>query len=507
MEPSEEIAPTKLRQSSSINSLDTMRPYDPGRSAPTLHYEKLLTRSSLVSVLLTVLFELVAYLANDRYSANNDHTEDNITDVLRLLAIVISVCQVAVLVQHHNLRGRRRVRNTQERRRLRWKWLLAETLLHCLVLPPRVNAEWKLYQLGTYANLALSDVLFAVGLLRIYHIVRAIYRLSSYSRYRAGFYIALEGVVNRTAFIWRSLLKRYTALAFLLTWTLLNLGGGFALRSFDYSVPGNKVDSLWSAFWSVVVSETTIGYGDVIPLTHISRLTLLATITSGMAIYSYVMMVVHRTVELNPQQHRLYGEIHYVESRKRLRNAAAILVQRWWKYYRNKQAKLHTLDYLINFNFHLRTFRLRRRTILSFLTPLLSQIVRRFETDVKHKFTEEISSLQDIRSMESLVSVTQSRILSTNEFSIRMKLRSIAHSSKEYKAVLPERRFSTNSSKEAFQHRSSISSIGSKSRKAKLRRARDLALKKLHKSKFQYLTPGTPLTPCSALASPLYSAA
>jgi len=502
MEPSGEITRTKLRLSSSIHSLDTMRPYDPGLSLRTLHYEKLLTRSSVLSLVLVVLFEVVAFWANDRYSASNDHTEDTITDVLRLLAIVISVSEIAVLMRYHILRGQRRVRHTQERKRLRWKLLLAEVLLHCLVLPPRVNEEWKMYQLGTYANLALCDVLFAVGLLRMYHLIRAIYWVYGYSGHRARFYIELEGVVGRTAFIWRSLVKRYTVLAFLLTWGVLNLEGGLALRSFDYSVPRNKVDSLWSAFWSAVVSETTIGYGDVIPLTHISRLTLLATVTSGMAIYSYVIMVVHRTVELNPSQHRLYGEIHYVESRKKLRNSAAILVQRWWKYYRNKWTKLPTLDYLFRFNFHLRTFRLKRRTILSFLTPLLSQSVVRFESDVKRRIAEETSHLQDIRSMESLVSLTQSRVLCTTEFSIRMKLRSIAHSSKEYKIVLPDRRFSTNSSREALQHRASISSIGSTSRKAKLHRARDLALKKLHKMKFQYLTPGTP----SVLASPSSSA-
>lgn len=86
-----------------------------------------------------------------------------------------------------------------------------------------------------------------------------------------------------------------------------------------------------------------------------------------------------------------------------------------------------------------------------------------------------------------------------------MKLRSIAHSSKGCKSVLTERRVSrTSSAGDMFNARSSISSIGSMSRNAKLHRARDIALKKLHKVRSNYLspvTPVTPITPDSAQAS------
>jgi hypothetical protein len=176
-----------------------------------------------------------------------------------------------------------------------------------------------------------------------------------------------------------------------------------SLRVLDYSVPHNKVDSLWSAFWSVVVSETTIGYGDVTPLTHVSRLAVITAILGGMVIYSHAIMVVHAVVELNARQHRLYGEIHYTESQKKLRIPAAILIQRWWKYYKNKNMRLPTMQCILKFNFHLRTFRLERRELLSFLTPLLSQAVVKFESDVKNRLMEEISHLHDIHSIEKLV--------------------------------------------------------------------------------------------------------
>lgn len=83
-----------------------------------------------------------------------------------------------------------------------------------------------------------------------------------------------------------------------------------------------------------------------------------------------------------------------------------------------------------------------------------------------------------------------------------MKLRSISHSSKGLRTVLSERRASrTSSGGELFNMRASISSIGSMSRNAKLHRARDIALKKLHKIRANHLSPMTPITPDSAHAS------
>jgi len=504
---SEDTVHVKRRHNSSLPSVETIRPCDPAVTAHSKLYEPTVIRSTEVAVVLTVLFTAVAYQGNERYTAANGDSEDSYTDISRLLTILISLCQIIGVLHYHRSRLKIKPPLTrptfpEQAEKLDRKSVLAEVLLHCVVLPPRVNASWKLFQLGTHATLELSDVVFALGLARIYHVHRAIYWISSYSSRRAMFYCCLEGVEDCQGFIWRSFLKKYILLTFILAWATLNVTGGLALRTFDHSVPGNKVDTLWSAFWSVVVSETTIGYGDAMPLTHIGRLTIIASIALGMAIYAYVIMNTHKGMELNPHQHVLYGAIHYAESYKKQRNPAALLVQRWWKYYRNRALGLPSLGHLAKFNFHIRTFRLMRRKVLSFQTPLLAQAITHFEKEVIKRLSQELSHLSDIQSVENLVTPTQSREISTTWYSVRMKLRSIAHSSKGCKGILAERRESrTSSAGDMFHARSSISSIGSISRNAKLHRARDLALKKLHKVRSNYIrqmTPITPITPDSA---------
>lgn len=400
----------KRREISSVGSVEPLR--ECGADLPALnhHYEPTVIRSIKVSGVLTALFLAVTYEGNERYTADNEDSEDSSTDICRLLAVIISLCQIAALVHYHRSRMRLQPPFSQQKcsnyQQLQPKILLVEVLLHCVVLPPRVNASWKLFQLGTYARLELSDVVFVLGLARIYHFRRVIFWISSYSSRKAVFYSYLEGVEDNSAFIWRCFLKKHTYIAFLLAWGVLNITGGLALRTFDHSVPFNKVDTLWSAFWSVVVSETTIGYGDVTPLTHVGRLTIIACITCGMAIYAFAIMNTHRAIELSPQQHVLYGAIHYAESYKRLRSPAALLVQRWWKYHRNRALGLPSLEHLSRFNLHIRTFRLMRRKFLSLQSPLLDQAIIHFEFAVKRRLFAEITRLKDIQSIENLVKST-----------------------------------------------------------------------------------------------------
>ena len=361
-----------------------------------------------VAVLFAAFYIILSYEANEVYTVTNYDSENTTTDVLRLLSLTVSLCQIAVLVHYHRSRIKlqpplARSFYVQVRPGLGWKWSLAEVLLHCMVLPPGVNAQWTVYQLGTYAHLTLSDILFVLSLARIYHLIRAIYWVSGYNSLRARFYSGLLGVDSHTQFVWRSAFKRYALLSFALAWGLLNMIGGIALRTFDHSVPSNQVDTLWSAFWSVVVSETTIGYGDVIPLTHMARLTILLANSGGVAIYAYVILTVHRSLEMNPRQHKLYGEVYYSEMYNRLRTPAAVLLQRWWTYHLHKTHKLPTLKCLAKLNFHLRGFRLARRKFMSLQTPLLSQSVLRFDREVVWRIKEEIDRLRDVRSIENLV--------------------------------------------------------------------------------------------------------
>ena len=45
------------------------------------------------------------------------------------------------------------------------------------------------------------------------------------------------------------------------------LGGTISLYVAEHNAPGSSIKSIWDALWAVIVTTTTVGYGDIIPVT------------------------------------------------------------------------------------------------------------------------------------------------------------------------------------------------------------------------------------------------
>lgn len=420
--------PHHTRNPSSIVTLLTEDRYHHS-DLPTHLLPSLITRIrhvSLIQAVLTCFVLAFSYAANYRYISTLHYEEDFLTHALRTSVVILSAGQVLLIVEYYKSYFHMGVELGHWERFTDFMhsglvlYTVTETLIHCFVLPPKINWETQIGILGRVSTLSISDVVFALNFIRVYHILRAYYWLSAFNSPRAYFYSKITDTERHYIWVLRSLLKQRSAQTLFLLWLGLCVVGGICFKSLDYSVPGNNLDTEWTAFWAIVVAEETIGYGDFVPLTHISRILIIICVICGLAIYSIAILLSRIQLDLTHSQTLLYSAIASRNETRKIRVTAAVFVQRWWRCHLRRTHGLPFMFFLIKANRQLHSFRIEYTRVSTLQDVLFYDTVRHFEryiTDIVRSTAKEYGDLKKL--------TKQCQEVNRNEFAIRLKIKAI----------------------------------------------------------------------------------
>lgn len=206
-----------------------------------------------------------------------------------------------------------------------WPWLVEETLAAVHVGP------WALA--GTSPGLHwASDLVGLAMFARFYLLIRVLRDQSPLMRQGARFIGSLTGVTFDSGFIIRAGLER-SPVSFI---------GGFGLMGslilsyiiFVAERHGNDDSApsgLGEAFWLVLATITTTGYGDVVPTTFAGRATAVIAAAFGTALSALMIAVVAARLSLSPRQSRVVDFLKAGKAHTSTRHAAAGLIQAGWR--------------------------------------------------------------------------------------------------------------------------------------------------------------------------------
>ena len=362
----------------------------------------------LLNASLSLAVVLLAFWENYEYHLVGDK-DSSLVIALRTLLLSLTGLQLTVLAQTYCLHSKE-VHAEDVGGSLR-AWAAVEAALTCPVPLPCYDFSVQVTQLGTTMNLTLDDILMPLVCLRLVHAIKCVQFVSFLSHPRGYCYFALHAIPSRTVFLLKGMLasKLFTLMTLVI---LANMClSGLLLRVFEQNVPNRpEMAYIWNGFWLVEVSNQTIGYGDLVPLTHIGRGIIVLSILVGIGTLSFVMLWAGLQLTLENQELRTFAAIVSKKiASERLQLNAAILLQRKWRLALKRKHAQPRLRETFEFNFQLTKFRFERNLCKATNEPTLKDQVYYFDSDTRPRFAAVTAFLPAVRQYEDVVSVSQSQ--------------------------------------------------------------------------------------------------
>lgn len=240
-------------------------------------------------------------------------------------------------------------------------------LLHC---PFGVSGTFQVSNLGLVLTHTVDEAMSVVMLARVYLAARVFDRAAGLSGNQARIVSKWNKVDLGLGFTFRSMMERYPLRFVAAVLVIVTLALAYALRVAERPVCdewGHVVDRcgpyddsykhFTTAVWNIVITMTTVGYGDIYPLSHAGRAVALIACFSGVIIVALLVTAVTNTATFEPEERRAFAGIVKASGRIVHRNAAAEMIQSAWAYYRHRLRTIYGLDTNLRFP----TWRLMRK--------------------------------------------------------------------------------------------------------------------------------------------------
>lgn len=196
--------------------------------------------------------------------------------------------------------------------------------------------EYKQYNLDfdfmiTYQ---VNDLLLVLSLLRLYQVVVFIVHMSIFSNQRAFRTCSSHGIDLTFSFSLKSLNRAQPATVIFSSLVFTIVTTGFQLRILESpldDVSGHNFSTMVGCIWNVIITITTVGYGDYYPKTNFGRLIGVLICFYGLLFSSAFVAVVNDKLEPHSQELQAFELIVRLSVKKELKRIAVEVVSSQYK--------------------------------------------------------------------------------------------------------------------------------------------------------------------------------
>jgi hypothetical protein len=175
------------------------------------------------------------------------------------------------------------------------------------------------------AQYSYNSIFSIIAVVRVYHTFRLVLLKSKYSTARAQRVCKLNGILANKVWALKCIIIEHqimVVVAMLIAGVII---GGFCLRVFERPFRDPSVqdwfDDYGNAMWCIVITMTTVGFGDVFPITIFGRIIGTLACVWGILVIGLMMVAVQNMLFFDPGQGKsyiLHERLKFKESFKKL---------------------------------------------------------------------------------------------------------------------------------------------------------------------------------------------
>ena len=187
--------------------------------------------------------------------------------------------------------------------------MFREILLLCIISPPGLDITYKFEQLDGEITYSLDTLIALIYLLRFYFVLKLFKQYSDWTD-QTAVNIGLRRSVNVNE-VWalKCVMKNDSTVVLIVLLIFSIFVFGLALRTTEQPWPESDFKYIWNGWWIIAVSMTTIGYGEIVPTTHLGRAVTTAACIWGAFLLSIFVVALIDGVLLGLEEGKTFEKI------------------------------------------------------------------------------------------------------------------------------------------------------------------------------------------------------
>lgn len=216
------------------------------------------------------------------------------------------------------------------------KYMLMEMFICSIVYPPYMNNVIYGEMLGQSYAYGINALICIIVTLKSYVFFRIYSYFSSWTTEAANSICHKYNVVPGIHFAMKAELKKrpYTALFFSSIFIVVILS--FAVRTFEYYVvaeitnksTGENLQLLSDSIWMILVTMTTVGFGEYFPRSHFGRFIGVVSCVIGMLLVSLIVVSLAIISEFTSEEKKAYSFLKKINAENNMTDKATIVIQK-----------------------------------------------------------------------------------------------------------------------------------------------------------------------------------